>query len=522
MEKRNSKGKVIALIVSIVVVVGLITTGVVLAATGRLSNLFTSDKAKAFQLLMQAPEKTTETAIGEQLGQKELYEAILEKGVDLNVKLSDLNISEQEIDLSGYSMELGTQIDLANKKLGGKLSVEKNGTSLSAEGYASLEEKKVAFSLPELIANKTFSMTANDAESQDTLNQIQEILSLLPDIQESFTEYIETQGDALYEATECTEIGTGYRLTIPKEAMDQVLNEFTTYLTEQQETINTLEDNLELPQGTIYSTINTAIPALTAHTKDFTFEVYGEDDELTGLQSTIEVDGGECKINAVFSGSEEQRNVTISVEALENSSSVGELTYTLNTKKADICEDAVNLSVTTQGVTVCSIDTKQTFDSKNGNAYTLNSSVQMLNQGTTTMTGRGSIKNLDPGKCVTILYDELSVTDFSGTSMSYGMESTISVLDGEVAVPSGEEVEITPDTAESVLEGYSTDMQTKLLEVMTSWDLTDLLTSAYSSYGSSSDSDLSGISDLDGLYGDSSTSYSSTDYDEDDSAYSLF
>lgn len=518
MEKRRSKGKVIALVASIVAVVFLVSTGVVLAATGVLSNLFTSDKAKAFQLLTQAPEKMTETAIGEQLGQKELYEAILDKGVDMNIKLSDLNISEQEIDLSGYSMELGTQIDLANKKMGGKLSLEKNGTSLSAVGYASLEEKKVAFSLPELIANKSFSMTANDSESQDALNKIQELLSLLPDLQESFTEYVETQGDALYEATECTDIGTGYRLTIPKAAMDQVLNEFKTYLTEQQETINTIEDSLGLSRGTIYSAINTAIPTLTTYTKDFTFEVYGEEGELTGLQATIQVEGGECKVNATFSGSEEQRNVTISVEALENSSSVGKITYTLNTKKGDICEDDVNLAVTVQGVTVCSMDTKQTLDLKNNNAYTMNSSVQMMDQGTTTMTGRGSIKNLEHGKCVTILYDEVSVNDSIGTSMSYGMESTISVLDGEVAVPSGEEVAITPDTAESVLEGYATDMQTKLLEVMTSWGLTDLLTSAYSSYGSSSDSDLS---DLEDLYGGYDSSYSSTDYG-DDSVENLF
>ena len=54
MEKKKSKGKLIALIIAIVVVVGVVTTGIVLAATG---TLFGSTKEKAFDLLKQAPEK---------------------------------------------------------------------------------------------------------------------------------------------------------------------------------------------------------------------------------------------------------------------------------------------------------------------------------------------------------------------------------------------------------------------------------------------------------------------------------
>ena len=56
MEKKKSKGKLIALIIAIVVVVGVVATGIVLAATG---TLFGSTKEKAFDLLKQAPEKMT-------------------------------------------------------------------------------------------------------------------------------------------------------------------------------------------------------------------------------------------------------------------------------------------------------------------------------------------------------------------------------------------------------------------------------------------------------------------------------
>lgn len=54
MEKKKSKGKLIALIIAIVVVVGVVATGIVLAATG---TLFGSTKKKAFDLLKQAPGK---------------------------------------------------------------------------------------------------------------------------------------------------------------------------------------------------------------------------------------------------------------------------------------------------------------------------------------------------------------------------------------------------------------------------------------------------------------------------------
>ena len=81
MEKKKSKGKLIALIIAIVVVVGVVTTGIVLAATG---TLFGSTKEKAFDLLKQAPEKMTQSAVSKQLGLDELSKAMLEKGMDIN------------------------------------------------------------------------------------------------------------------------------------------------------------------------------------------------------------------------------------------------------------------------------------------------------------------------------------------------------------------------------------------------------------------------------------------------------
>ena len=139
MEKKKSKGKLIALIIAIVVVVGVVTTGIVLAATG---TLFGSTKEKAFDLLKQAPEKMTQSAVSKQLGLDELSKAMLEKGMDINYKIKDIHSSDSSVDLSGMEMGAGLSLDVNNKKASAKSALTKDGSQLSAEAYGSLEQKK--------------------------------------------------------------------------------------------------------------------------------------------------------------------------------------------------------------------------------------------------------------------------------------------------------------------------------------------------------------------------------------------
>ena len=269
MEKKKSKGKIIALICSLVVVVGLVTTGVVMAATGALSGLFGSDKEKAFELLAQAPEKMAASSLNDQLGTKELSKAISEKGMNLSYKLTDLNLQRNSVNLSGMTMDMGVQIDPNNKKIGGKMALGMNGSNVSAEGYASLDEKKVAFSLPELLPNKTLSFTASDVESQETLDSISAVLALLPDLQESLEDFLKEQSDVLYENIECTKINGGYQIKIPKTATDQFLNELRNYVNEQSDTIGKIEEKLGLAKGSVSAGLSLLIPQITAYTKDF-------------------------------------------------------------------------------------------------------------------------------------------------------------------------------------------------------------------------------------------------------------
>lgn len=503
MENKKSKGKIVALICSLVVVVGLLTTGVVLAATGALSGLFSGDKAKAFELLAQAPEKLAYSALDEQLGANELYKAMLEKGMDINFKISDMKVSEGNVDLSGFSMDLAAQMDLAKKKLGGKIAVGKDGANMSAEGYASLDEKKVAFSLPEIIPNKSFCMTADDAESKDVLDRVSEILQIVPELQESFEEFIDEQGMELYDAAECTRDGDTYRLTISKDSMDAVLKQFQAWVSKEQDTIGVIEEKLELGNKTISSAISMLMPSLSAYTKDFTFEVQGQDGELSGIRTTIKVDADavECPISVSFNTNGNQREIDFTMEALQNGASQGKIELSVNSKEGDICEDAVKYAVADEkGTDVLSYEIRETLDVKNNNALEVNASMNS-DMGNMTVVAHGNIKNLESGKCITIQCDEVNMEqNMAGTklAMTYAMEATLSVLDGEVSMASGEEVKITPATVESVLDSYEKEAQKNMDAIIDKWgdlvpsselspSILDPVSSSYTSDPSASD-----------------------------------
>lgn len=471
MEKK-SKGKLIALICSLVVVVGLVTTGIVLAATGVFSG---SGKKEAFDLLAQAPEKLTSSAVDEQLGVSELIEAMIEKGMDIDYKLSDVKVSGEGTDLTDFSMDFGAQIDLANKKAGGKFSIGKNGANVSGELYASLDEKKIAFSLPELIKGKAFAMTANDAESKDALESVSAVLAVLPDLQKAFGEYIKEQGDALYEETECTSISNGYRLTIKKEALDEALNQLRTCINEQQDSIGTIEEKLGMSKGSISAAVSLMIPSLTTYTNDFTFEVYEEDGELTGISTNIKVENVECKISATCNENGNQREANVTIDLLQNGTSAGTIVYSGSSKKGDVCEDVRKITVSASGSELAAYENRETLDVKNNNAFEMHVSSSVQGKDVMTMTANGSYKNLEPGKCVTVQCDEVNMEQNSSygsnTSMSYKMEVTLAVLDGDVNTVSGEEVAVTPDNIEKVLDSYTKEVEKNASAIVKKWGI---------------------------------------------------
>lgn len=518
MENKKSKGKIIALICSLVVVVGLVTTGVVLAATGALSGLLSSDKEKAFKLLEEVPERLAYSATDEEIGFNELVVNMLEKGIDFDLKISDINTNDSEVDISGFASDFGMQIDLANKKIGAKIGVGKDGANLTANGYASLDEKQVAFSLPELIPDKVFSMKANDTQDQDSVNRISEILALVPELQDVLEEFVDEQADVLYEGIECTSIPNGYRLVVPKASMDEVLTKLQAWIG-QQAVIGNIEEKLNMSKGTISAAVGMLVPNLTQYTKDFTFEIYEKDGKLTGLSTTIKVETVECPISATFNENGERRENTINMEVKENGNSMGKIVYTKRCTNGSLCEDTSKVVVTDKDKELVNFDQRLTLDKKNNNAFELNSSMSSNGTRVMSLVSRGNIKNLEKGKCVTLHYDEVKMeqSQMFGESVvaSYAMEVTMAVLDGGITNISGEEVAITPETAESVFSSYANEAQKNLMAIVEKWGLKDiagldspLLNPLSDTYTSGNSGSTSGSSD---------PTYDEDAYDEDDS-----
>ena len=518
MENKKSKGKIIALICSLVVVVGLVTTGVVLAATGALSGLLSSDKEKAFKLLEEVPERLAYSATDEEIGFNELVVNMLEKGIDFDLKISDINTNDSEVDISGFASDFGMQIDLANKKIGAKIGVGKDGANLTANGYASLDEKQVAFSLPELIPDKVFSMKANDTQDQDSVNRISEILALVPELQDVLEEFVDEQADVLYEGIKCTSIPNGYRLVVPKASMDEVLTKLQAWIG-QQAVIGNIEEKLNMSKGTISAAVGMLVPNLTQYTKDFTFEIYEKDGKLTGLSTTIKVETVECPISATFNENGERRENTINMEVKENGNSMGKIVYTKRCTNGSLCEDTSKVVVTDKDKELVNFDQRLTLDKKNNNAFELNSSMSSNGTRVMSLVSRGNIKNLEKGKCVTLHYDEVKMeqSQMFGESVvaSYAMEVTMAVLDGGITNISGEEVAITPETAESVFSSYANEAQKNLMAIVEKWGLKDiagldspLLNPLSDTYTSGNSGSTSGSSD---------PTYDEDAYDEDDS-----
>lgn len=518
MENKKSKGKIIALICSLVVVVGLVTTGVVLAATGALSGLLSSDKEKAFKLLEEVPERLAYSATDEEIGFNELVVNMLEKGIDFDLKISDINTNDSEVDISGFASDFGMQIDLANKKIGAKIGVGKDGANLTANGYAALDEKQVAFSLPELIPDKVFSMKANDTQDQDSVNRISEILALVPELQDVLEEFVDEQADVLYEGIECTSIPNGYRLVVPKASMDEVLTKLQAWIG-QQAVIGNIEEKLNMSKGTISAAVGMLVPNLTQYTKDFTFEIYEKDGKLTGLSTTIKVETVECPISATFNENGERRENTINMEVKENGNSMGKIVYTKRCTNGSLCEDTSKVVVTDKDKELVNFDQRLTLDKKNNNAFELNSSMSSNGTRVMSLVSRGNIKNLEKGKCVTLHYDEVKMeqSQMFGESVvaSYAMEVTMAVLDGGITNIGGEEVAITPETAESVFSSYANEAQKNLMAIVEKWGLKDiagldspLLNPLSDTYTSGNSGSTSGSSD---------PTYDEDAYDEDDS-----
>ncbi len=483
MEKKKNV-KVIVLIIAIAVVLISTSAGVMFAF-----GVFSSDKAKAFDLLKQAPEKMMYTSSGEYIGSTEMTKGMLEHGMNLDVKYSNLQIGGLPETRNGImsvidkmEIDLGLQFDMENQKGRFNFGAGTNGSNINLQAYASLPDKKLAVAIPELLKDKVFTLTADKDSGQGQIQKVQDALKQVSELKESFSEHLEEQGEEVYSGTVCEKVDNGYRLTIPKNVTNDVINSLFNYVEEQKVGVEALESALGVEKGSVASTLKQLLPELTKSTADFTFDVYGERGKLTGLKVDIKGNPGtEIAFDMTFAENKNQSSMSVAMVAKNNGQNLGKLEMKRNSTEDDRCEDSISYKVTdTDGEVLMDCQSTITLD-KSTKAVTVKGSSKSLDV-ETELSAKGSIKNLDKGKCVTYQLDEMKTKTNSlagSQEFTCSAELTQGVLDGEITAPKGEEIPINQQLLQTFSEKYSQELMLSALDIMSKWgiNLNDLMNS---------------------------------------------
>lgn len=496
MEKKKN-GKLIALIIAIVVVVLGASAGVMFAF-----GVFKSDKAKAFELLKQAPQKISETSANEYMGAQDMTKAMFERGMDMSLKYSDMKVSGVEENqladvLAKLQFDMGLQLDVKNQKGRINLGAGAEGSTISLQAYASLADKKVSLAAPELLANKVFTLESKEDTDNQQLQKIYDLMEQLSELKEDFDDYMEEQGDSLYEGITCEKIAQGYRLTIPKDVTNDVINSFSDFVQEQKACVEILEELCGAEKGSVDAALKEILPQLTAGTADFSFDVLGEKGKLTGLKANVKDKSGvDVTCNATFAEDGDKSSMNLSITVVNGGQTLAKVEMKRDSVEGDRCKDTVAYKVTGANEAVM-MDTNSTIEiDKATNAFTMTGSSH-AEDADSEVTAKGSIKNLEKGKCVTYQFDELKIKTESllGTQeFSCAAEITESVLDGEIVAPKGEEIAINEELMQTFAEKYGQEATLSLFTTLSKWgiNMNDL-------YSMSSPGDLNEMDDTDNV-----------------------
>lgn len=312
----------------------------------------------------------------------------------------------------------------------------------------------------------------------------------------------------MYDSTECEKADNGYQIKITKVSLDEFVNKFRDYVSSQSETLGKIEEKLGMSKGTIASGVGMIVPQITSYTQDIIVTVEGTDGNLTGFKTSVTVAGVKLDIHGAFVDNDAQNTANVELSLAQNGSSIGTVTYNLQGKKGDVCEDTIKMVVSSMGTEIASTEVKESLDTKNNNALTMSASVKSYNSDEVKMSCSGSVKNLEKGKSITLDFKDVSVDQSETGTNTFGMEYSFAALDGEVKMPAGEEQVVTADTLQSTLTQYQSDVMTNLQNILGKWGISDI-----SSLFSPSSSDPLGLSDAD-------TSLTTDSYDgSDDDGY---
>lgn len=498
-------GQIIALIAVAVIVVGGISVGI-MAAMG----VFASDKEKAFRLLSQAPEKIFHSSVADELEIGQLLENMGKNGSDMTISLNPVSVTTPDgtmdsIDemgigkLSDYTAGISVKTDTEGKSLM-NVSLEKAGTPLSMNYY--MDTERISYSLPELLSGKVLSADYKNLEGANSPLKNYDA-EKIKEYEEAFAGFFADEFVMIKDEIECEKCEGGYTLTIPRESMDAALNDFQEFLEsdEQKELVQDVNDYVNGLTSMRYtyqtgdgeesfdllSSVRMAVSTLIQYTQDFTFNVYGEDNEFEGLETTLKDSGITAVIKLDITGGEEDSTVNLTADLSSDDS--GEKIVAkalLRNTKDDICETSLDFDIASAGTSLGSFTFRETFNSSDN---TCNFKGALLEQGQESFSieGKGAVKDLKPGSYLDYALDEISIkADGDTCTAAMNLDIKMGELEESIKPLEGEEISITKDTAETEMSKYTEEVATNLSKILEAWGIND-----FSSFLPDQDADTS-------------------------------
>jgi len=474
METKKT-GKILGIAVAVVIAVAGITLGI-MAACG----VFENHKKKAFELLAQMPERMGYSATNDYVGMKELTKAQQEKGSSSGISISNLkvakNLSEEGINLSNFSVAVDTQANVAGSKTNTTLTLEKNNAPASFNCYT--DKDKMVISAPELIQGKAFQVDRKSmSENSSDLD-----VKVVSEFDKDLMTFFEKEIEKVKEEIECEKLDEkdGYRLLVSKEAMDLVLDDFLAFMEKQQEMVNFInayvdvirarESAEEITPFDCMSLLKQTVEDSKSYTDDFEFIVYEMDGVLIGIETPVNIQNMTSSVSIEFAGVEADSTVTMDVSLTYNGYRA---TATLVKKSVvtDVRSVQLLLDVTVVGKPAASFTMVETIKPAD-NSYSATLNVTAMGEEIADLSATGYIKNLNKGESVNYVLDEVVLNIAGEEMLSMALDMHMGVLKGDIEPPQGEVVEYIDSSS---LELYSEEMTTNILEIITDWDMKDLM-----------------------------------------------
>lgn len=476
----------IALIIAVVVIaIGGLAVGLVRA------DIFTNPE-KAIDTAMESLVDNTTSEFESVFGLTELYQKILEKGMEYEMSLSMEDIPGDLFDMPGYTipkagLSMRLLSDSVNKRDSLSLGLQiADTTLLDASVFA--DDKEIILSAPQLIGS-LLSLQYTDENFIDNMKNsyLSSLLGIQPEVWDEvetamnmesrteeteqllldFSEDIKESVDKLNasrvtEKVEAQLVNVdgkdvkckGYKAVYDEENVITFLSEimnlsidFTNKLTEQSGTLTDVQKS-ELTDS--YQELETVIEEMTADVSDVELVIYTYNKRIAQMELTTEVNGYETKIEANFSvkgNAYDNMEAKVQVETAELDYEV-KLTHT--TENTD--EELSSVWKATINGVKCTVESS--YDKLSGDFFAKLNIASMMQLELT-----GVVSELKKGEEIAVEVENLSYTENGVTeSLPIELEFSISALDEEITAPSGEKKDVVAMTEDDwntlVMEVY--------------------------------------------------------------------